>query len=270
MAQPAEDQAACSPCCRRCPCGLRRLSWGAFVDCLCGSDLTVRDCVRLLPCVLWCFLSILSSVLHVVIPVSEDRFPPTMPMFWGWLSALPASVCAVLILLYHRDGIQERGISRETARNFGTFYGFFSVMGCFVYFTFVISAVVMVFSCNTTITVHGLSNCDPGNFGYNAFWFFMTVTWLIFQSCLTPRARFIEELVLKHEQAQAAVGTSLAVMPGSPGYGNGAGAVVGAGVHPTVYGNPASVAVYETPTVYESSTGVNGSTAYPKKADADS
>ncbi|CBZ55973.1 conserved hypothetical protein [Neospora caninum Liverpool] len=206
-------------------------------------------------------MSILSSVLHIVIPVCDDRFPATMPMFWGWLSALPASVCAILIMLYHRDAIQERGFSKETARNFGLLYGFISVVGCFIYFTFVFAAVVMVFRCNEVLTAQGM-NCDPGNFGYNAFWFFMTVTWLIFQSCLTPRARFIEELILKHDQAQAAA-TNLPVMPSSPTYENSPGATV-AGVHPTVYGNPAGRNGYETPMVYGNPTEMTGPATYAK------
>lgn len=52
--------------------------------------------------------------------------------------------CAVLIMLYHRDATQEHGFSQETAKCFGAFYGFLSILGCFVYLTFVISAVVMV------------------------------------------------------------------------------------------------------------------------------
>ncbi|EPR63700.1 putative transmembrane protein [Toxoplasma gondii TgCatPRC2] len=265
MAPPGESRGRCASCCTCCPVEAPR-SFCGLLGCFCGCDLTTRDFLRLLPCLLWCFMSILSSVLHVVVPVCDDRFPATMPMFWGWLSALPASVCAVLIMLYHRDSIQERGFSKETARNFGLLYGFISVVGCFVYFTFVFSAIVMVFRCNAAITAQGM-NCDPGNFGYNAFWFFMTVTWLIFQSCLTPRARFIEELILKHEQVQAAAGTSLAVMPGSPAYANGAGAT-GVSVHPTVYGNPAGRSGYETPMVYGSPTEMTGPATYAKTAEA--
>ncbi|PHJ18085.1 transmembrane protein [Cystoisospora suis] len=275
MAPPEGSHRRCgNACCGCCPCGPDRWSVCGVFECLCGCELTTRDFLRLLPCLLWCFVSIISSVLHVVIPVCSDRFPATMPIFWGWLSALPAFVCAVLIMLYHRDATQEHGFSQETAKCFGAFYGFLSILGCFVYLTFVISAVVMVVQCNPIITVDGLTNCDPGNFGYNAFWFFMTITWLIFQSCLTPRARFVEELVSKHQQLQAAGGG--ANLSFGPGHGGGyrpsmQGSTSRVSViHPTVYGNPAAPGVYETPMVYGSPTEMTGPTTYAKNVEASS
>lgn len=137
----------------------------------------------------------------------------------------------------------------------------------------IFSELLVRLQCNPIITVEGLTNCDPGNFGYNAFWFFMTITWLIFQSCLTPRARFVEELVSKHQQLHAAGGTNVSFVSGHAGgyRANTQGTAAGGSViHPTVYGNPAAPGVYETPMVYGSPTQMTGPTTYAKNIEASS
>lgn len=185
----------------------RPVSWtvetGHYVPLRClhclGFDLTAWDLLRVLPCILWGCLAITSAGLFLQYPIVQGRRAHLLPMLGALQSAMPAFMCAVLLLIYHRQRVRLFGLPRETAGALGGFYGVVSTLGCFVYLT-LLMATVFVFQVDRTE--------EPAYFFLSSTWLLVTLLWFILQSCLRPSPKQVELMVRHYEATQSAYQTT--------------------------------------------------------------
>lgn len=160
-----------------------------------GFDLTLWDVMRIFPCILWSCMGIVCAGLFMLYPIVNDRGAHLLPMLGALQSAMPSFMCALLLLLYHRQRVRVFGLPREAAAAINGLYAIISTLGCFCYVTLLLTTVV-VFQLDRTE--------DPAYFFLSSTWLLITLMWFILQSCLKPSAKQTEQLIRHYETGQPA------------------------------------------------------------------
>ncbi|OEH75412.1 hypothetical protein cyc_07294 [Cyclospora cayetanensis] len=166
-----------------------------------GFDVTCWDCARILTCLLWTTVAILTAYL--------------LPMLGAVQSAMPSFMCACLVLMFHRQRVRLCGLSRETADAYVGAYRFLSALGCLVYLVFLM-ATIFVFQLDCAE--------DPAYFFMTSTWLLVALLWFVMQACLKPSPKQIDDMVRLYEHSHP--GGTLSPAPPSADQGPHVGALV--------------------------------------------
>ncbi|EPR57075.1 putative transmembrane protein [Toxoplasma gondii TgCatPRC2] len=172
-----------------------------------GMDLTYRDIFKLTVPFVWSIAACCLFAYYSIEPISNNRFPKTVPMYWSLISAFPAFMTALNIFIFHRDAVIQSGLSRVALAELTQVVRLISVVGVFTFITLAVASAVQLAQCRL---------CNNESYKENVIWCGISLVWMVVMACTTPTARHFSKLIFRYETFQQQGGMTPTVTCASP------------------------------------------------------
>ncbi|CBZ51452.1 conserved hypothetical protein [Neospora caninum Liverpool] len=172
-----------------------------------GVDLTYRDLLKLTVPFGWSIAACCLFAYYSIEPISNSRFPKTVPMYWSLISSFPAFMTALNTFIFYRDAVVRSGLSRVALAELTQVVRLISVVGVFTFITLAVASAVQLAQCRL---------CNNESYKENVMWCGIALLWMVVMACTTPTARHFSKLIFRYETFQQAGGMAPTVSCTTP------------------------------------------------------